>query len=123
MESLTRISVKTPKTKRPKEIYEYSLLTSLRKTPYKLSKTKNFTIGRKSRNDITLQQFTTSDLHATVKWVKSGFKVIDEKSTNGTYLNGKRINSPAFLKDGDKIKIGKYVLKFTVRKVRIKKES
>lgn len=121
MESFTRISVKTPKTKRPKEAYEYSLVTSLRKTPYKLSKTKKFTIGRKSKNDITLSQYTTSDLHASIKWIKSGFKVTDEKSTNGTYLNGKRIKSSTFLKHGDKIKIGKYVIKFTAKKVRIKK--
>ena len=123
MEFITRISKKTPKTKRPTIKYEYSLLTSLRKTPYILNKTNKFTVGRKTKNDIKIPQYTTSDLHASIKWVKSGFKVTDENSTNGTYLNGKRIDKPSFLKNGDKIKIGKFVIKFKAKKVKIKKKK
>jgi pSer/pThr/pTyr-binding forkhead associated (FHA) protein len=123
MDDLTRISKKTPKTKRPTTKYEYSLLTSIRKTPFTLSKTSKFTIGRKTKNDITIPQYTTSDLHATIKWVKSSFKVTDENSTNGTYLNGKRIEGPTALKNGDKIKIGKFVIKFKAKKIRVKKKK
>ena len=61
MAELTRISTKTPKKKRPKTVYEYTLKTSIRKTPFELNKTKKFTIGRKSKNDLTINQLTTSD--------------------------------------------------------------
>ena len=65
---------------------------------------------------------TISDVHATIKWVKKNFVITDEKSTNGIYLNGSRIKTPAKLNDGDKIKIARYVLKFHVKKVRKKKQ-
>ena len=61
MKDFTRISGKTPKTKRPVTKYEYSLTCSIRKTPYILKKTKKFTIGRKTKNDLTISQHTTSD--------------------------------------------------------------
>src|SRR4030042_2634587 len=122
MEYYTRISKKTPKTKRPEEKYEYSLISTIRKTPFLLDKTKKFTIGRKSKNSLTLLQHTTSDLHASIKWEKSGFKLKDEKSTNGTFLNGKRIDQTTLLKNGDKIKVGKFVIKFKAKKIRIKKK-
>ena len=48
------------------------------------------------------------------------FWVKDENSTNGTYVNDKRIDAPQSLEDGDKIKIGKYVLQFHVKKIRVK---
>lgn len=121
MKDVTLISVKTPKTKRPTTKYEYSLKCAVRKTPYILSKVKKFTIGRLTKNDITLKQKTTSDLHASIRWVKSSFKLKDENSTNGTFLNGKRIDDVKALKDGDKIKIGKYVITFSIKKVVTKK--
>lgn len=123
MEYYTRISKKTPKYKRPEEKYEYSLATSVRKTPFLLDKKKKFTIGRKAKNNLTIPQHTTSDPHATIRWEKSGFKLKDEKSTNGTFLNGKRIDKAVLLKSGDKIKVGKFVIKFKAKKVRIKKEK
>ena len=76
-----------------------------------------------TKNDITLPQETTSDVHASVKWSKSAFRLTDENSTNGTYLNGKRIDETVALMDGDKIKIGKYVIAFSVKKVRVKKPA
>ncbi len=123
MEYFTRISKKTPKSRRPEEKYEYSLATSVRKTPFLLDKKKKFSIGRKSRNNITIPQHITSDLHATIKWEKSGIKLKDEKSTNGTFLNCKRIDKVVLLKNGDKIKVGKFVIKFKAKKIRIKKEK
>lgn len=123
MKSLTSISAKTPKTVRPVTRYEYTLKAAVRKTPYVLSKTRKFTIGRMTKNDMTLPQKTTSDVHASVKWLKSSFRLTDENSTNGTYLNGKRIKETVALADGDKIKIGKYVIVFRAKKIRIKQNK
>ncbi|MBN2510842.1 MAG: FHA domain-containing protein [Spirochaetales bacterium] len=120
MNDITVISRKTPKTRRPVTRNEYTLTCSVRKTPYVLSKTKKFSIGRLKKNDISLPQKTTSDVHATVKWSKSSFRITDENSTNCTYVNGKRIEGTTALADGDKIKIGKFTILFRINKVREK---
>ena len=66
------------------------------------------TIGRVQGNDIVLPKSNISKRHARI--VKSGnnFVVIDAKSTNGTYINGKRINAPHDLRAGDKIFVGDF---------------
>jgi pSer/pThr/pTyr-binding forkhead associated (FHA) protein len=38
----------------------------------------------------------------------------DLKSTNGTFLNDKKITSPSVLKHGDKITVGKTIMQFIV---------
>lgn len=121
MKDVTMISEKTPKIHRPVEKNEYSITCAIRKTPLVLNKTKKYTIGRLTKNTITLPQMTTSDLHASIKWEKSSFWIKDENSTNGTYVNDKRVNTKQSLADGDKVKIGKYVIQFHVKKIRVKK--
>ena len=98
-------------------------MTSLRKKPYVLNKRKKFSIGRLTKNDIRLNMKTISDVHATIKWTKTSFIITDEKSTNGIYINGSRIKRPIKLKDGDKIKIARYVLRFEIKTVRKKKNK
>lgn len=119
----TVISKKTPKYLQPVEKNEYRIVSSLRKSPYILDKRKKFSIGKLTRNDIRLNMKTVSDVHATIKWVKNSFVITDEKSTNGVYINGSRINKSSKLQDGDKIKIARFVLKFQVKKVRQKKRN
>ena len=123
MSDKTVISKKTPKYLRPVEKDEYRLVTSLRKKPYVLDKRKKFSIGSLTKNDIRLNMKTISDVHATIKWVKTHFVITDEKSTNGVYINDKRIKAPTKLNDGDKIKIARYVLNYQIKKVRKKKEQ
>jgi pSer/pThr/pTyr-binding forkhead associated (FHA) protein len=122
MDAMTMISKKTPKTKRPVEKIEYMLTTSLKKTPIILDKKKKFTIGRSKKNGLVIPQQTTSEVQTSLKWGKTSFKLKDEKSTNGTFLNGKRISAEVSLKNGDKIKVGKYTIKYVTKKVRIKKD-
>lgn len=122
MEDATIISRKTPKYRRPIEKDEFNLSWALRKTPLVLTKTRRYTIGSLSKNHVSIAQKTTSSLHASLKWEKQAFMLRDEKSTNGTFLNGKRIDEPVALSDGDSIKIGKYVIQFHVKKVRIKRK-
>jgi pSer/pThr/pTyr-binding forkhead associated (FHA) protein len=123
MFDFTRFSLKTPKSRLPEEKNEYSLAASLKAKPIVLDKKKKFTIGRASKNNLVLKEGTISEVHATLKWDKSSFKIKDERSTNGTYLNNKRIIGVTMLKNGDKIKIGKYVLVFGVKKIREKKDE
>ncbi len=123
MFDFTRFSFKTPKSRRPEEKNEYSLESSVKAKPVILDKKKKFTLGRASKNNLVLKEGTISEVHASIKWDKSSFKIKDERSTNGTFVNNKRIQGVTILKNGDKIKIGKYVLQFSVMKVRQKKDE
>lgn len=68
-------------------------------------------IGRKSDNDIRLDDYTVSSHHALIRCNEMKAVLEDCKSTNGTYLNGKLINQQS-LQDGDVIMLGKISLLF-----------
>lgn len=72
---------------------------------------ENFTIGRKSVNDIQIDNIAVSGKHAMVITILDDSFLEDLGSTNGTYVNGKLIKKHA-LKDGDKITIGKHELEY-----------
>ena len=63
-------------------------------------------IGRDAENEIVLVTKRASREHAHI--VRDGRRtsIEDKNSTNGTYLNGERLQGKAFLRDGDKIAIG-----------------
>ena len=69
------------------------------------------TIGRDSDADVTLDDSSVSRRHATLSQVNSQFFIEDLGSTNGTYLNKKRI-SIHVLKNGDLIQVGHYAVRF-----------
>ena len=71
-------------------------------------------IGREPRNDIVLPAKNVSKQHAMILWKENGFAVADRGSANGVIVNGMRIKEPALLKDGDRIEIGDYVLRFSI---------
>jgi pSer/pThr/pTyr-binding forkhead associated (FHA) protein len=54
-------------------------------------KGERMTIGRTEDNDIVLDAETVSSLHATLLKEKNGWTLIDEGSTNGTFVNRKRV--------------------------------
>ncbi len=68
------------------------------------------TIGRIQGNDIVLAKSNISKRHARIINNGGSFVVIDSKSTNGTYVNGKRIDAPHDLRAGDKIFVGDFTL-------------
>lgn len=68
------------------------------------------TIGRVPGNDIVLPGNNVSKRHSRVVRQDGRFFVVDLKSTNGTYLNGRRIMTPSPLRAGDKIFVGSFVL-------------
>ena len=70
------------------------------------------TIGRSPECDIFLDDVTVSRRHAIVRRGSGGLEIEDLGSLNGTYLNRKRIESPARLSDGNELQIGKYRLTF-----------
>ena len=67
-------------------------------------------IGRAEKCHLVLDDTYVSQMHARIFAKDGGFRVEDLGSTNGTYLNRRRITSPTQLQRGDQLKIGKTVL-------------
>ncbi|MBI3179727.1 MAG: Flp pilus assembly complex ATPase component TadA, partial [Deltaproteobacteria bacterium] len=67
-------------------------------------------VGRIQGNDIVLAKSNVSKRHVRIVNNDGAFVVIDSKSTNGTYVNGKRIDAPYDLRAGDKIFVGDYTI-------------
>jgi pSer/pThr/pTyr-binding forkhead associated (FHA) protein len=68
----------------------------------------NFTAGR--QGTLVINDDFASGQHARFKVARDLWYVEDLGSTNGTWLNGRRIHAAQLLKKGDKIKIGHALL-------------
>ena len=68
------------------------------------------TIGRVDGNDLKLPEGAISKRHARCVFRDGKHIIVDLKSTNGTYVNGRKITSPIVIRDDDKICIGQYSL-------------
>lgn len=64
-----------------------------------------FLIGRGEDCDLVIASRQVSRHHARIMRSDRGFLLEDLGSKNGTHLNGKRIDEPALLQDGDEIQI------------------
>lgn len=67
-------------------------------------------IGRADKCHIVMDDTYVSQVHARIFSRGDGYMVEDLGSTNGTYLNRRRITAPSELQRGDRVKIGKTVL-------------
>ncbi|NDW21187.1 FHA domain-containing protein [Alteromonas hispanica] len=75
-------------------------------TPKTIPLDKNrYTLGRTDTNDIVLNTDSVSSSHALLEKVNDEWKLTDQGSTNGTYVNGKKTNL-SLLKSGDKLRFG-----------------
>jgi hypothetical protein len=63
-------------------------------------------IGSHPSNDVVVDDTTVSRRHATITRTPGGFELADLGSTNGTFVNGRRVQKPVALKPGDEIKFG-----------------
>lgn len=70
-------------------------------------------IGRGDQCALVINSDLVSRHHATVVHVDSRHVLRDENSTNGTYVNDQRVSGSVALSDGDQIKIGRTVIKYT----------
>jgi pilus assembly protein CpaF len=68
-------------------------------------------VGRVHGNDIVLPKGNVSKRHARVLYRDGRFIVTDLNSTNGTYVNRRRITQATIVREGDKIYVGDFVLK------------
>jgi len=67
-------------------------------------------IGRSADADIRISDPYSSEFHARVGMQDGQVVVHDLGSTNGTYVNGRRVTSPTSVTRGDTVQIGKTIL-------------
>ena len=67
-------------------------------------------IGRDDTCEIQLNDETVSNQHARLWFRNKQWWIEDLLSTNGTFLNDERIETPTILISGDEIRIGKVLL-------------
>lgn len=73
---------------------------------------QDLTIGRAADSDIQVEDRAVSSQHARIEWVKADndqggfYQLVDLDSTNGTFLNEKRLAEPAVLRHDDTLRIG-----------------
>jgi hypothetical protein len=72
------------------------------------------TLGRSRQCDIVLEDPNVSRQHAEIRPRGGSWVLTDLGSTNGSSLNGRRIDNPEVLKPGDEIEIGTSVITFEV---------
>jgi hypothetical protein len=70
------------------------------------------TLGRSRQCDIVLSDPNTSREHAEVRPRGGAWVLSDLGSTNGSSLNGRRIDRPEVLKPGDEIELGTTIITF-----------
>jgi hypothetical protein len=68
-------------------------------------------IGRSLAADVRFDDPTVSRRHALVVRQADGVRVLDDRSLNGVFVNGSRIERRV-LEDGDEIVVGRYRLRF-----------
>jgi pSer/pThr/pTyr-binding forkhead associated (FHA) protein len=68
-------------------------------------------IGRSLAADVRFDDATVSRRHALIVAQADGVRVLDDRSLNGVYVNGRRVEwSP--LADGDEIVVGRHTIHF-----------
>lgn len=69
-------------------------------------------IGRADNNDIVILEATVSGKHASISNENGVYYISDLGSTNGTFVNNKRIRAKQLLNNGDSIQMGAAQLRF-----------
>ena len=68
-------------------------------------------IGRSLAADVRFDDSTVSRRHALIVAQADGVRVLDDRSLNGVFVNGERVDWRG-LKDGDEILVGRYRLTY-----------
>jgi len=79
------------------------------KQEYRLTP-EDVTIGRSLTNVVAITDPEVSRRHACIKWRDGSYVIEDWGSTNGTFVNDQRINSPVMLFNEDEIRLGDTIL-------------
>jgi len=69
-------------------------------------------IGRGAENQIVLEGDSVSRRHAHIELRGNSWWVVDDNSTNGTYVNDEQIRRELGLTNGDRVKVGPTIFKY-----------
>jgi pSer/pThr/pTyr-binding forkhead associated (FHA) protein len=72
------------------------------------------TLGRSRNCDVVLSDPNVSREHAEIRPRGGSWVLTDLGSTNGSSINGRRIDGPEVIKSGDEIELGTSVMTFQV---------
>lgn len=72
--------------------------------------TDSTVLGRSDEADVLLDDPYASEFHMRLNAQDSGLVLHDLGSTNGTYVNGRRVTAPTTLRRGDSVQVGKTVM-------------
>lgn len=72
-------------------------------------------IGRDPASDFAISDETISNHHARLWYRNKQWWVEDLLSTNGTYLNDEKVETPTILINGDELRVGKVVLTIEIQ--------
>ena len=75
---------------------------------------EQMTLGRVPPCDIVLPAGDVSRTHCQIQVIEGALRVTDLRSTNGTFVDGKRIDTPATVTAGNSMRIGPYTIAFEV---------
>jgi pSer/pThr/pTyr-binding forkhead associated (FHA) protein len=68
-------------------------------------------LGRGLTSDVRLEDPLVSRRHAIIAQRGDGARVLDDRSSNGTFVNGGAV-TVAYLSDGDVLRVGRAVFRF-----------
>lgn len=74
---------------------------------------KQWALGRGDLCDVVIDDPTVSSMHAHIHWDDGRWEIIDNNSTNGISVNGKKVNKSLY-SSGDVLAIGKVKMVFRV---------
>jgi predicted nucleic acid-binding Zn-ribbon protein len=93
---------------------EYLCFDDGSESPRVAALTREWTrIGRSLAADVRFDDPTVSRRHALIVRQPDGVRVLDDRSLNGVFVNGERIEGK-LLQDGDEIIVGRYRLSYLV---------
>lgn len=70
------------------------------------------TVGRSAENDVSIPDGTISRHHARLFFKRGRWLLEDLGSSNGTFVNGRRVTTPTPLSHGDELRLGDDILTF-----------
>ena len=83
---------------------------------------ESVTIGREEDNTIIIANLAVSAYHARIDKTGTDFIVTDLQSTNGTFVNNKKVVSQK-LAHGDNILVGKHIILFVASEKKIQRDA
>ncbi len=69
-----------------------------------------FMVGRGEDNSLILDRANVSTNHLRLRRKEGGIEALDLDSTNGTYVNGRRLTTPRVVRRSDRIYLGDFIL-------------